>query len=246
MIHFHENTTDTEPERSRTVHGDLVSLLELDPDVGTGLEARPDGSQPHKVPVRILSLAPGAWTPPPERPGSVTALFVARGFLLRRRPIGERTVAQLVGPRDVFDPWVSADLPGAVSWSAATPVRVAVLDHRAFRAVNTVPELAAGLFRRLGENAEHAAALAAVVHLPRAEQRVLALLWRLVERWGRVRPDGYVLDLPLTHVMIGQLIGARRPTVSLALAQLAEEGKLTRLESGGWLLSHAAATTSAA
>ena len=212
-----------------------MSLLDLDGDLAPGLSS--DAVQSGPVPARVISLPAGRWTPPENRPGNVIALLVVDGFMLRRRPVGDRTVAQVVGPRDVFDPWVLRETPGAVEWFAVTPMRVAVLDERVFLSVRAVPELAAGLFRRVAENNEHAAAMAAVVHLPRAEQRVLAVLWRLVERWGRVRPDGYLLELPLTHVMIGQLTGARRPTVSLALAQLAESGHLKRLDGDGWLLA---------
>jgi hypothetical protein len=36
------------------------------------------------------------------------------------------------------------------------------------------------------------------------------------------------------------LVGSRRPTVSLALRSLAEEGRLTRLDEHRWLLTRAA------
>ena len=47
----------------------------------------------------------------------------------------------------------------------------------------------------------------------------------LADRWGRVTPDGIVVDLALTHELIGHLVGGRRPTVTLALAELAESGR---------------------
>jgi CRP-like cAMP-binding protein len=46
-----------------------------------------------------------------------------------------------------------------------------------------------------------------------------------------------VLDLPLTHELIGRMVGARRPTVSLALAELAQAGTLVRRLDGAWVLS---------
>jgi CRP-like cAMP-binding protein len=69
---------------------------------------------------------------------------------------------------------------------------------------------------------------AAISQLPRVELRVLALLWQLADRWGRVTPLGVEIDLELTHEALGRLIGAQRPTVSLALADLAEAGAVTR------------------
>jgi DNA-binding IclR family transcriptional regulator len=47
-----------------------------------------------------------------------------------------------------------------------------------------------------------------------------------------------VVRLQLTHELIGRLIGARRPTVSLALHALAEEGILERRDADSWRLAH--------
>ena len=43
--------------------------------------------------------------------------------------------------------------------------------------------------------------------------------------------------LALTHGLIGRLVGARRPTVSLALATLAEHGQLRSTGKGEWRLA---------
>jgi hypothetical protein len=61
-------------------------------------------------------------------------------------------------------------------------------------------------------------------------------MWHLAERWGRMTPAGVSVPLGLTHETIGRLVGARRPTVSLALKQLAASGTITRREDGAWLL----------
>jgi CRP/FNR family transcriptional regulator, cyclic AMP receptor protein len=67
-------------------------------------------------------------------------------------------------------------------------------------------------------------------------QRILALLCHLALRWAHVTPDGVTLHLPLTHEMLGRLIGARRPTVSLALLALTDRGLVARRDEGIWLL----------
>jgi len=56
----------------------------------------------------------------------------------------------------------------------------------------------------------------------------MALMWLLAESWGRVTPAGIRLPLSLSHEVLGGLIGSRRPTVTLALTKLAEQGSLTR------------------
>jgi CRP/FNR family cyclic AMP-dependent transcriptional regulator len=76
----------------------------------------------------------------------------------------------------------------------------------------------------------------AIVHYPRVDTRVHMLFWHLAARWGHVTPDGTVLPLPVTHALLAEMIGSRRPTVTKALAQLAEEGLVTQLR-GGWLLT---------
>ena len=45
-----------------------------------------------------------------------------------------------------------------------------------------------------------------------------------------------IVPLALTHRILGQLVGARRPTVSTALSELAEREELTRRPDGSWLL----------
>ena len=43
------------------------------------------------------------------------------------------------------------------------------------------------------------------------------------------------LDLPLTHSLLGELVAARRPSVTTALTSLAVEGKVER-DGRSWLL----------
>jgi Crp-like helix-turn-helix domain len=74
-----------------------------------------------------------------------------------------------------------------------------------------------------------------ICQLPRVDQRVLALLWLLAESWSQVTPGGVRLPLTLTHETLGAMIGARRPTVTLALRKLSKDGSIVHQDSG-WLL----------
>jgi len=51
-----------------------------------------------------------------------------------------------------------------------------------------------------------------------------------------VGPDGVIVGLKLSHRMLGALVGARRPTISTALAALAADGRVLRRADGFWLL----------
>ena len=53
------------------------------------------------------------------------------------------------------------------------------------------------------------------------------LLWHLAGRWGRVEPGGIRMALPLTHRLLGRLVGAERPSVSHALTRLSNAGLVT-------------------
>ena len=78
----------------------------------------------------------------------------------------------------------------------------------------------------------------AMVHLPRIQDRLIALFADLAERFGYVTAEGIVVALPLTHEVIGGLVASRRPTVTLALHELASDELIERLDAGRWKLAH--------
>jgi CRP-like cAMP-binding protein len=75
-----------------------------------------------------------------------------------------------------------------------------------------------------------------IVSCPLLQDRLILLFGLLGERWGRVTPDGILLDLPLTHGLLATLCGARRPSITLALHVLQDDDVITRAGHGGWLL----------
>src|SRR4051795_13624921 len=218
-----------------------VALLQVD----AGLRAAiPELERPlaeRAVLVPCHELGPGQWrTESLGEDGDTLAALVVRGLGTRQITIAGRRSAELLGPGDVFRPWASADpvIPAESRWAPGSRVGVAVLDGRFLAAARRWPQLFTVVHERLAEQLERAAGRAAIMALPRVEQRVLGLFWQLADRWGKVRPEGVVVELGLTHELIGQLIGAQRPTVSLALQALAGEGVLQRAARGPWLLAH--------
>ena len=117
-----------------------------------------------------------------------------------------------------------------------SPTTLAVLDRRFAAEMAQWPEITAALFDRLSERSLRLATTQAISQLTRVDRRLKALFWHLAERWGRVGGDGVVIPLALTHRILGQLVGARRPTVSTALSELAERDELVRRGDGSWLL----------
>jgi CRP-like cAMP-binding protein len=68
------------------------------------------------------------------------------------------------------------------------------------------------------------------------EERLLLLLWQLTELWGRKTKGGAILPFRLSHQTLADLVGARRPTVTLALRGLTDRGLLERGSRGDWIL----------
>jgi CRP/FNR family cyclic AMP-dependent transcriptional regulator len=168
------------------------------------------------------------------------AALLLRGLVTHEVMLGGRCSANLLGPGDLFRPWHCADtpLPCDEHWTASGSAAIAVLDERFVATARRWPGLAAVVHERLAEQLEVAAVRGAIAALPRVEQRVLAMFWQLADRWGVVRADGIAIELSLTHALIGHLVGAQRPTISLALQALADAGLVHRTESATWILAH--------
>jgi CRP-like cAMP-binding protein len=219
-----------------------VQLLQADEELADGIPA-------HELPLarrllvsERLDLDLGPWFPADlVRPGRETfAFLILAGAVARELHLLDRGTLQLLGPGDLLRPGQGPrGLPATMSWTALRPSSLAVLDRRFALAARRWPSLAARIQGRLLDQMDRLSLDAAVAHLPKTEQRVLAVLWHLADRWGRVTPRGVLVPLPLTHDVLGRLAAAQRPTVTLALAQLALDGMLSRVPREGWLLSPA-------
>jgi DNA-binding transcriptional ArsR family regulator len=194
----------------------------------------------HALRARVLDLPRGEWRPEPGRRPAYLGHLLLGGALAREVVLADIVSSELLGPGDLVVPRSSAEerLPGElVRWQVLASARVAVLDSAFSAAVSRFPEVNAALIARLGAQAERLATLKAIAQLNSVERRVLALLRHLAERWGRMTPTGIVIPLTVSHRLVGELIGARRPTVSVAVAALGRAGAVRRLEDGTWLLS---------
>jgi CRP/FNR family transcriptional regulator, cyclic AMP receptor protein len=230
-----------------------VRLLEAEPDLIAGIPAAQALHARRHSLARVIAVQRRHWTAMEisraARPGWL-GLYLLSGLLVRRTSVGSRDAGELLAPGDLFRPWDEGQgyepLTVATDWLVLTPVRLAVLDQHFVVRMAPWPAVAATLAGRLGERARQQAALHAISHLPRADTRLLLTFWVLAERLGTVRPDGVVLRLPLTHSVLATLIGSHRPTVTIALHALADEGLLHRSNRNEWLLTNAAIAAIAA
>jgi len=212
-----------------------VGLLEVEPAIGRFLTSA------ERVAVSDLVSVPIATAPRGEftllREGESFAALVLDGMLFQRLRVANRVALRLLGPGDILavGGTLRSPLLTQVECRAAMPTQLALLGDEVLSAAGRWPRLMAGLHARIAEQSERLAIQLVICQLGRVEDRLLALLWLLAESWGRVTPVGTAVPVSLTHDALGELIGARRPTVTLALNELSERGAIVRQDSG-WLL----------
>ncbi|HUA07159.1 MAG TPA: Crp/Fnr family transcriptional regulator [Solirubrobacteraceae bacterium] len=217
----------------------MCHVLKEDPELAEAIPPERRQQAVAECMVPELRIQPG---PVPPR-GSLgyrggLGVLVLSGLLIRRVGIEGRYGAELLGEGDLLRPTddsVSPLLPVTTDWSIVLPVRLAALDDGFERRLAQYPELARCLIDRAILRSKYLAVNMAIVHQARVDVRLHMLLWHLAARWGRVRSDGTVLRLRLTHTVLADLVAARRPTVTTALSELARQG-LVRTDGETWIL----------
>lgn len=215
----------------------MVRLLEMEPELGEQLS--PEERRlvsPVAVPIHTLSAGDVDIDEALSAAGAFAA-FILDGVLLHRMAIGQQPGLRLLGRGDLLprSGGLRTGLLSESTYRATCPIRLAMLDDRVLLAARRFPRLFSALQVRAAEEHQRLAAQLVICQLPRVEDRLLALMWLLAETWGRVTPSGTVVPVSLTHDALGEMIGARRPTITLALKELAQRGSLFR-QDGEWLL----------
>ena len=192
------------------------------------------------VVARQVTIPAGPWQGRPIPLDGGIGLLVLEGVLVHRVGIDDRFSAELLGQGDVLrslrgEPPTST-LTLTINWVILERARLAVLDERFVRQLAAFPQLAGRLFARSVLRTRQLAVNMAIVHQARVDTRLHMLFWHLAGRWGRVRSDGLVIPLRLTHATLAELVAARRPTVTSALSDLARRGVLRPIDNG-WVLS---------
>jgi CRP-like cAMP-binding protein len=195
------------------------------------------------VSLPVVELPMGEWRPADVRAvsahhGRLLGCLIVTGLVTREVTLAKRTSTLIYGPRDLLslDGLTTASLHVDVRFNVLAPALIALLDDSFLAAGQRWPQLTGKLIDTATSQLGRMSADQAISQLPRVEDRLIALFWHFADRWGRRRSDDIVVSLPLTHEALGRLIGARRPTVSLGLRQLADNGLLRR-SGEDWILS---------
>jgi CRP/FNR family transcriptional regulator, cyclic AMP receptor protein len=221
---------------------DLISIVDADPDLADLLDEPELSRARRQALTRERRLSPGDW----DASGAIEPDKHHRGFLVidgllsRQVNVLGRECVELLGAGDVLRPWgwdaEGSHVHAEVGWVVLEPARLAVLDHGLVERMNPWPQLGLELFARGTRRAHHLAVALAIAHHQRVDDRLILTLWHLAERWGRVRPEGIVVPLPLPHQRLADLVGAHRPAVTKAMGELARSGTLSRRDDGVWIL----------
>ena len=240
--HLHAvRTSDTESDgiapsrnpppgsRARRSTGRPVSLLELDADLRSCVPpVEVTEARQATIAATVVLSASSRVELYPRGEGHL-GFLVIDGFLTRTVSLGNACSAEMLGPGDLVSPWLedsTSFLSGALG--ALTHGRLAVLDAQFTARAQQWPAMSGVLVERALMRARSLAALSAIGNIVGIERRVMAFFWYLAERWGRRRDQAVEVDIPLRHQLIADMVGARRPPVSSAIAKLAREGLLRR------------------
>jgi len=218
----------------------LCHVLREDPELADAIPLDRRAQAVEQCTAPQLWIEPGPWA----GRGSLgfrggIGVLVLSGLMIRRVGIEGRYGAEVIGDGDLLRPneeSVSPLLPLTTHWSIVLPTRVAALDRTFEQHIALYPELARCLVARAIQRSKNLSVNMAIVHQARVDVRLHMLLWHLAARWGRVRSDGTVLRLRLTHAVLADLVAARRPTVTTALSELTRRG-LVRTDGENWVLS---------
>lgn len=225
-----------------------VELLAELPELGSDIPPSRHSVARQVLRARVLRVPEGRWRPPAHGYGARGGhgLLVLSGLVIRSAGKRGRSAAELLGRGDLVRPWQDLDETRSPSaWRVLQPLRLAVVDRQLSAALAEHPEVAVALTATALRRARALATTLAITRHPRAEDRLLLLLWYMAERFGTPTADGVNLAVPATHEILGQMIGIRRPAVTLALGALERRGLVLRQTVGWRLLGSAPSTQSA-
>lgn len=147
---------------------------------------------------------------------------------------------EVLGAEDVVNPWHLESAPTLAEHVSVYVVRsgyVALLDRGFALRIAPWPEVSAALMRRLVVRTRRMILGASILSSrPRVEERVELMLWLLGDQFGSVTPEGLLVRLPFTHSQLGEIVGAKRSTVTLAIRHLVAEDRLRIPGRNEWLL----------
>jgi hypothetical protein len=172
-----------------------------------------------------LRLGPGDALEPGALRGTALVL-VSKGLVVMRTTFPgstRRMITCLAGGGALVLPPDDGEILVALTDASLVPIspqaRDVMLSSR-----ETARLLADGLEETLRQKHGAIVSLSRLHHVDRVREKLI----ELAREHGRVGRDGIRLDFPLTHDLLGEMVGSARETVTRALDELQREGFVVR------------------
>jgi CRP/FNR family cyclic AMP-dependent transcriptional regulator len=182
-------------------------------------------------------LEPGVWRlrPAPHN-RALLGLLVLDGLISCEVTTAGKRGLELLGPRDLIQPRELRSAADLVRWRVLARARLAILDGRVTKELAEIPGVIPELIGRALQRSRYLSLQLAISSIHPLPRRLHVLLWHLATRWATPDGEDVVLPMPLTHEALAELVGAQRPPVTTALAELRRRGAISRRDSGAWIL----------
>jgi CRP-like cAMP-binding protein len=172
-----------------------------------------------------LSLSAGALHRPAESHEELL-LMLEEGFIVVRS-VPEPPSRPMITCEAAYGGIVLPPANGEIM-EAILDSRLTMLPARIVTRLLELPALADALLREVADalrrKQDSIANLGDVRHVERIRRKLV----QLARDYGRVTGDGVRLDLPLTHALLGEMVGSERETVTRGIDQLETAGFLSR------------------
>jgi hypothetical protein len=172
-----------------------------------------------------LSLSAGAIRRPAET-REETFFLLEEGFVVVRS-VPPPPSRQMITCEAAYGGIVLPPAPEEVM-EAILDSRLTLLPARIVSRLLELPRLSDALIREVAETLRRKQDSIANFGDVRHVERVRRKLLQLARDYGRVTGDGVKLDLPLTHALLGEMVGSERETVTRGIDQLEGAGFLSR------------------
>ena len=224
---------------SGSEEAELVRVLTVDHGLRDTIPPEDRELALQQLVARRVSICAGPWDDTAYHDSDALGLLVLEGLITRDVELAGTRARELLGPEDVLRPWDDdtglSPIAPRISWTVLEPMSFAVLDRRWALLAARWPDLGVEILSRVLRRSRWLIVLLTIAGLRGVEERVMLFFWHLASNWGRVTPEGTLVPSSLTHEVIADVIGARRPSVTTAISELQNRGDLERVDDG-WLL----------
>ena len=201
-----------------------------DPSLGSALIDAIEPSDSERVEVLMrrcpqLNLEQGASLRPAEIAGA-GLVVVDEGILVLRKVDGDRGRGAVICHAGTGALLLALDVDEV--FQALSDVRLTAIPVESRDELLEIPGAARVLFEGVAATLRQKLRSLALMSSLHHVDRVRVKLTELARDYGRVGPDGIRLDFPLTHDLLGEMIGSSRETVTRSLDELQREGFVIR------------------